>query len=76
MHHLIDPATAEPADSCWRTVTVGAVSCVGANAAATASVVLGPGAVPWLEARRLPARLVRNDGSVVTTTGWPDEADV
>ncbi len=74
MHHLIDPATAEPAESCWRTVTVSASSCVGANAASTASIVLGGGAVAWLEERGLPARLVRRDGSVVTTTGWPVEA--
>jgi thiamine biosynthesis lipoprotein len=73
-HHLIDPATAEPAESCWRTVTVSASSCVGANAASTASIVRGDAAVAWLEARRLPARLVRRDGSVVTTTGWPVEA--
>src|SRR6266516_4172715 len=30
MHHIIDPQTAEPVRSCWRTVSVAAGSCVDA----------------------------------------------
>jgi thiamine biosynthesis lipoprotein len=71
VHHIVDPATGWPAPPCWRTVSTTAASCVAANAAATAAVVLGDRAVTWLERLRLPARLVRTDGTVVYTAGWP-----
>ncbi len=73
LHHILDPATGLPAHGRWRTATVAAATCVDANAAATASVVLGEAAVAWLEAHRLPARLVDRDGLVVTVTGWPTD---
>jgi thiamine biosynthesis lipoprotein len=72
-HHIIDPATGRPAAGCWRTVSVAAASCVDANAASTAAVVLGAAAPAWLERRRLPARLVALDGDVVTVAGWPED---
>jgi FAD:protein FMN transferase len=72
MHHIVDPATGEPARSCWRTVSVAAGSCTDANAASTAAIVRGAGAVRWLQDLSLPARLVREDGSVVVIAGWPD----
>jgi thiamine biosynthesis lipoprotein len=72
MHHIVDPATGEPARSCWRTVSVAAGSCTDANAASTAAIVRGAGAVGWLQDLALPARLVREDGSVVVIAGWPD----
>lgn len=71
VHHIINPATGEPARSCWRTVSVAAGSCVDANTASTAAIVRGAAALPWLRDVGLPARLVREDGSVETTTGWP-----
>lgn len=74
-HHILDPRTGRPAATPWRTVTVAAQSCVDANVAATAAVVLGDGAVAWLAARALPARLVGADGSVVHTGGWPAESE-
>jgi thiamine biosynthesis lipoprotein len=73
-HHVVDPATGLPTRGPSRTVSVAAASCVDANAAATASIVKGKGAVAWLAAHRFPARLVSEDGRVVTTGGWPDEA--
>jgi thiamine biosynthesis lipoprotein len=69
--HILDPATGEPVDSPWRTVTVAARSCVAANTASTAAIVLGEAAPGWLAARGLPARLVAHDGSVVRVGGWP-----
>jgi thiamine biosynthesis lipoprotein len=76
LHHIIVPATGRPADSCWRTVSVAAASCVGANIASTAAILRGGPAPRWLDGLRLPARLVRHDGSTVTTGGWPaDRAD-
>ena len=71
VHHIVDPATGLSAAPCWRTVSVAAATCVQANAASTAAIVLGEPAVKWLEARRLPARLVRLDGTVVRTAAWP-----
>lgn len=71
MHHIVDPTTGAPAVEVWRTVSATAPTCVAANVASTAAILLGDGAVAWLEARALPARLVRPDGSVVLTAGWP-----
>jgi FAD:protein FMN transferase len=71
VHHIIDPATGEPARSCWRTVTVAAGSCTDANTASTAAIVRGAAALAWLHDVGLPARLVREDGTVETTAGWP-----
>ncbi len=72
MHHIVDPATGEPARSCWRTVSVAAGSCADANIASTAAIIRGQEAVAWLRELGLPARLVRADGSAETTAGWPD----
>ena len=70
-HHLIDPRTGRPATGPWRTVTVIAADCLQANAASTAAIVKGRGALAWLEAMDLPARLVARDGKVTTTSAWP-----
>jgi FAD:protein FMN transferase len=70
LHHIVDPATGAPAEVVWRTVTVAAASCLDANAAATAAIVLGARAVAWLAGTGLPARLVAADGSVATVGGW------
>jgi FAD:protein FMN transferase len=71
LHHIIDPATGEPARSCWRTVSVAAGSCVDANTASTAAIIRGEAAASWLDGAGLPARLVREDGTATTTAGWP-----
>jgi thiamine biosynthesis lipoprotein len=71
LHHVVDPATGAPAIGPWRTVSVAAGSCVEANTAATAAIVLGERAVAWLARRGLPARLVSSAGEVTVTGGWP-----
>lgn len=71
LHHIVVPATGRPVRSCWRAVSVAAASCVGANIASTAAIIRGEQAVRWLDGLRLPARLVRHDGSAVTVGGWP-----
>jgi thiamine biosynthesis lipoprotein len=71
VHHIVDPRTGRPADGPWRTVSVHAPCAVAANTASTAAIVLGYRALPWLEARHLAARLVAQDGTVVTTGAWP-----
>ena len=70
-HHILDPRTGRPARSPWATVSVAAASCLDANAASTAAIVLGERAPSWLAERGLPARLARLDGSVVRVAGWP-----
>jgi len=72
LHHLIDPQSGLPVDGPWRTVTVAAATCVDANTATTAAIVLGEGAVGWLAAMALPARLVDHEGAILRVGGWPD----
>jgi len=71
LHHIIDPATGLPADSVWRTATVVAGSCVDANIASTAAIVLSDRAPAWLEERKLAARLIDRDGGIPPIAGWP-----
>ncbi|HYM97301.1 MAG TPA: FAD:protein FMN transferase [Candidatus Sulfotelmatobacter sp.] len=72
LHHIIDPASGLPAAGRWRTATVVAATCVDANIASTASIVMGEAAPAWLDARLLAARLVDRDGNVVRVAGWPE----
>ena len=72
VHHLLDPRTGRPVERSWRTVSVAAASCVAANTASTASLVLGDAAPGWLADRGLPARLVARDGTVTVVGGWPE----
>lgn len=74
LHHIVDPRTGRSASGCWRTVTVAASSCLAANTASTAAIVLGEAAISWLTELGLPARLVRHDGVVRRVADWP--ADV
>jgi thiamine biosynthesis lipoprotein len=73
-HHLVDPRTGGSVESPWRTASVVAATCVDANTAATAAIVLGDAAIAWLEAAGLPARLVAVDGSIIRLGGWPEPA--
>jgi thiamine biosynthesis lipoprotein len=52
-------------------VTAAGASCLAANIATTAALVLGEQALPWLESREISARLVLDDRRVVTTSSWP-----
>ena len=72
VHHILDPETGLPASQYWRTVTVVAATCADANTASTFSMVRGSSAIPWLEHRQLPARLVATDGAVTRVSGWPE----
>jgi thiamine biosynthesis lipoprotein len=73
LHHILVPGTGLPASTCWAAATVAAASCTDANTASTAAIVRSAAALPWLEGLGLPARLVSDDGTVVTTGGWPGE---
>jgi thiamine biosynthesis lipoprotein len=74
LHHLIDPRSGLPAVSPWRTASVLAATCVDANTAATAAIILGDGAPDWLEEIGLAARLVSAEGAVVRVGPWPAPA--
>ncbi len=74
VHHIIDPRTGDPATRCWRTASVVAATCVDANIASTAAIVMGRAAPRWLASCALPARLVAEDGTVTHVAGWPQEA--
>ena len=65
VHHIVDPRTGDIPEPVWRTVTVAAATCLDANVASTAAVVLGRDAPAWLAKQHLPARLVAVDGAVV-----------
>ncbi|HEY5033817.1 MAG TPA: FAD:protein FMN transferase [Candidatus Dormibacteraeota bacterium] len=75
LHHIIDPDTGLPSDGPWRTATVIAGTCVDANIASTAAIVMGQAAIEWLEGSRLPARLVDRTGSVHRLGGWPKPSE-
>lgn len=70
LHHIIDPSTGMPAKTPWAMVSVAAATCVEANAAATAAVIMGERALSWLDDGRLPARLVDKSGAVQFAGGW------
>ncbi len=74
LHHIVDPRTGRPAETPWRTATAVGRSCVEANVASTAAMVLGESAPAWLEARGVAARLVRVSGEVVLAGPWPEDA--
>jgi thiamine biosynthesis lipoprotein len=70
-HHIVDPRTGRSAPEVWRTASVAAATCADANAASTAAIVLGEAAPAWLSRTGLAARLVRQDGGIVSIAGWP-----
>lgn len=73
VHHIVEPQTGAPAESCWAAVSVAAASCVDANAASTAAIIRSARAHAWLNGLGLPARLVSTAGTVTTTGAWPHE---
>jgi thiamine biosynthesis lipoprotein len=73
VHHIVDPRTGDIPPAHWRTVSVAAKSCVDANTASTAAIVLGDAAPAWLASHGLPARLVEVSGAIRTTPGWPHD---
>ena len=72
-HHLVHPRTGAPVAGPFRTVTAAGKTCVDANVAATAALVLGEDAPVWLHARGVTARLVTTDGQVLTVGDWPSQ---
>lgn len=73
VHHLVDPRTGRSVDAVWCTVSVAAATCLDANTASTAAVVMGEKAAGWLDGLRLPSWLRREDGTDLAVAGWPVE---
>ncbi len=69
-HHLIDARTGEPAVSPWSEVTACGATCLAADVAAKAGYLLGDDGPDWLDARAIPARFLRRDGSAVPNDAW------
>lgn len=67
-HHLIDPRTGRPSGTPWSEVTVCGATCLAADVAAKAALLLGSDGPAWLERRGLPGRFV--GAEIVTTAAW------
>jgi len=64
-HHLIDPATGRSCETPWREVTVSAASCLEADVAAKAALLLGREGPGWLERRGLAGRFLPGLGDAL-----------
>jgi thiamine biosynthesis lipoprotein len=69
-HHLIDPAPGRPAVTPWRDVTAAAGSCLAADVAAKAALLIGESGPAWLDARGLAGRFVAMSGEVTCNDSW------
>jgi FAD:protein FMN transferase len=69
-HHLIDPRSGLPAETCWAEVTVAAGSCLAADVAAKAAFMLAADGPDWLDARGLPGLFHARDGSLTANHAW------
>ena len=74
-HHLIDPRTGLPARSPWWDVSVVAASCLIADVAAKAGLLLGAAGPAWLDARGLAGRFVDGSGGVHANETWQSALD-
>lgn len=73
-HHVLDPRTGQPTSGRWHTASVAAPTCVAANTASTAAIVLGDDAPGWLRTHGHAARLSSGPGAdrvVHLVGGWP-----
>jgi thiamine biosynthesis lipoprotein len=73
-NHLIDPRTGRPTASPWRDVTVAASTCLIADVAAKAALLLGAAGPAWLDERRLAGRFVAHSGDVTLNENWAARA--
>jgi FAD:protein FMN transferase len=69
-HHLIDPRTGCPAQSCWEQVTVAGIRCLAADVAAKAGFLLSEEGPGWLDQHGVPGRFVTHDQVVEVNRAW------
>jgi thiamine biosynthesis lipoprotein len=72
-HHLIDPRTGAPVESPWEQVTAVGATCVAADIAAKAGVLLGCAGPAWLDGRSIPARFLTPEGDIVLNETWKSQ---
>jgi FAD:protein FMN transferase len=70
-HHLIDPGTGASARSPWVEVTACAATCLQADVAAKAALLLGHAGPAFLDERGLAGRFLGHFGEIVCTRRWP-----
>ena len=63
-HHLIDPRTGRPCETPWQEVTVSAATCLQADVAAKAALLLGDEGPRYLQHHGLAGRFIRSEGAV------------
>ena len=73
-NHLIDPRTGRPTTSPWRDVSVAARTCLIADVAAKAALLLGAVGPAWLDERNLAGRFVSHEGAVTLNDSWSARA--
>jgi len=73
-NHLIDPRTGSGTTSPWRDVTVAAPTCMVADVAAKAALLLGADGPAWLDRRGLAGRFVGHDRRLVLNEVWQARA--
>jgi len=73
-NHLIDPRTGCPTNSPWRDVTVAAATCMIADVAAKAALLLGAAGPAWLDERNLAGRFISHHGVVILNESWSARA--
>ncbi len=73
VNHIIDPRTSQSIHPWWTVVSVAAGSCLDANIASCASIVMGRSAPEWLESMGLAGRLESCSGEVTLVGGWPSD---
>jgi FAD:protein FMN transferase len=73
-NHLIDPRTGSSTASPWRDVTVAASTCLIADVAAKAALLLGTAGPAWLDGRNLAGRFVAHSGAVTLNESWSARA--
>src|SRR5436305_1683516 len=65
-HHLIDPRTGRPCATPWQEVTVSAATCLQADVAAKAALLLGEDGPRYLERHGLAGRFIRSEGDALS----------
>jgi thiamine biosynthesis lipoprotein len=65
-HHLIDPRTGRPSETPWQEVTVSAATCLQADVAAKAALLLGDAGPRYLERNGLAGRFIPSEGDAVS----------
>ncbi|MFL6017267.1 MAG: FAD:protein FMN transferase [Gaiellaceae bacterium] len=64
-HHLIDPRTGRPCETPWQHVTVSAATCLQADVAAKAALLLGDAGPSYLARHGLAGRFFPGEGDAV-----------